>query len=94
MVVKSLGKHRRTREKFRRPKKLTINDYLREFDIGQYVAIKIQSNSRRGQPFRRFHGRTGKIIGKKGKSYIVEINDGKKLKQIISAPEHIKPVKV
>jgi large subunit ribosomal protein L21e len=41
-------------------------------------------------PFPRYKGKFGKIIGKRGKSYIVEIIDGNKTKKIISRPEHLK----
>jgi large subunit ribosomal protein L21e len=43
-------------------------------------------------PFPRFKGIAGKVIGKRGKSYLVEIKDGKKIKQVISRPEHLKAI--
>jgi large subunit ribosomal protein L21e len=92
MVSKAHGPQRRTREKFRGPKKLTVNKLLGDFSIGQRVAVVITSNSQRGRPFKRFHGLTGKIIGEKGRCFIVELKDQNKLKQIISGPEHLKKV--
>ncbi len=89
MVKKSKGAKRRTRSKLRNPKKFTVNDYLRTFEIGQKVAIVLNSSSR-SMPFRRFHGLTGKIVDKRGRAYIVNIKDGSKEKQIISKPEHLK----
>jgi large subunit ribosomal protein L21e len=92
MVVKSHGPHRRTREKFRGPSKLTPNLFVREFPEGTAVALDIRSNSPKGQPFRRFQGLTGKIIGRRGRAYIVAVKDGNKLKAIIASPEHLKAV--
>jgi large subunit ribosomal protein L21e len=43
-------------------------------------------------PHPRYKGRIGKIIGKRGKSYIVEITDGNKVKKLISRPEHLKAI--
>jgi large subunit ribosomal protein L21e len=43
-------------------------------------------------PFKRFFGRTGTVIDKRGKSYIIKIKDGKKEKNIISRPEHLKAI--
>jgi large subunit ribosomal protein L21e len=92
MVSKAHGPRRRTREKFRGPKKLTVNKLLGNFKEGERVAIVISSNSQRGQPFKRFHGQTGIIMGKRGASFIVKIHDGNKEKQVISGPEHLKRV--
>jgi len=90
MVAKSHGPRRRTRKKFRVKDKLTVNRYLARFEIGQNVAIKIHSSSAKGQPFRRFHGNIGKVIGQRGRAYIIEIYDGNKAKKIIADPEHLK----
>jgi large subunit ribosomal protein L21e len=43
-------------------------------------------------PFRRFFGKTGTIIDKRGKCYIVKIKDGEKEKTVISRPEHLKAI--
>ena len=92
MVAKSHGPHRRTRDKFKSEGKLTPNKYLAKFNIGENVAIKTQSSSRQGKPFRRFHGKTGKVIGQRGRAYIIEIYDGNKAKKILANPEHLKAI--
>jgi large subunit ribosomal protein L21e len=43
-------------------------------------------------PFRRFHGLTGKVVGIRGRAYIVEIFDGGKLKKVIAKAEHLKSI--
>ncbi|MBU5574989.1 MAG: 50S ribosomal protein L21e [Candidatus Aenigmatarchaeota archaeon] len=90
MVVKSHGPRRRTREKFRNPEKFKPNLFLQEFAEGTNVVIKTLSSSHSGMPFRRFHGKSGKVIGKRGNAYIVEIKDGNKIKKLIVNPEHLK----
>lgn len=92
MVVKSHGPRRRTREKFRKTKHVNVNQFLKKFSKGDKVAIKIESSSQKGMPFKRFQGLTGNIIGKRGRAYIVEIKDGNKIKKIIANPEHLKAI--
>jgi len=90
MVVKSHGPHRRTREKFRRTGKIPINRFIKNFIVGDRVIINIESASSHGMPFKRFQGLSGKILEKRGRSYLVEIKDGNKLKTVIATPEHLK----
>ena len=90
MVAKSNGPRRRTRAKYRKNTRLTVNQFLKEFNEGDSVALVTDSGSQGGMPFRRFHGLTGKVIGKRGSSFIVQIKDCNKIKKIISRPEHLK----
>ncbi|MEM5829376.1 MAG: 50S ribosomal protein L21e [Candidatus Aenigmatarchaeota archaeon] len=69
-----------------------ITKFLQEFNIGQKVVIEQEPSSQKGMPHSRYKGRIGSIIGKRGKSYIVEITDGNKVKKIISRPEHLKVI--
>lgn len=92
MVAKSHGPHRRTRDKFKSKERLTVNRYLARFNVGESVVLKIQSSSREGKPFRRFHGLIGKVIGQRGRAYIVEIHDGNKAKKVIVSPEQLKAI--
>lgn len=92
MVAKSHGARKRTRDKFRGPEKLTVNRIIQHFDIGQRVAIKISSNQQKGMPFRRFHGKTGKVIEQRGRAYVVEVYDIDSKKKVIARPEHLKAV--
>ncbi|HLC51036.1 MAG TPA: 50S ribosomal protein L21e [archaeon] len=90
MVSKSHGPHRKTREKFRKSTRMTVNQFMKEFPIGTKVVIDIESGSSGGVPFRRFQGLTGKVIERKGRAYVLEIKDGNKVKKVISNPEHLK----
>jgi large subunit ribosomal protein L21e len=91
-MVRSHGPRKRTREKFRRSRKTPINEFLKKFEKGDKIVIDINSSSVRGMPFKRFQGLSGKVLEKRGKAYLLEIKDGKKLKKIIASPEHIKKI--
>jgi large subunit ribosomal protein L21e len=90
MVVKSHGPRKRTREKYRRSVRTSINEFFRQFEIGDRVVIDVNSSSQSGMPFRRFQGLSGIVIEKRGKSYLLKIKDGNKTKTITANPEHLK----
>ncbi len=95
MGVKSHGPRAGTRSKLRKsPRdKFKVTKYLKEFKLGSYVAIVIDPSSKK-QPHHRFHGKTGKVVGKRGRAYIVEVREGNKIKQVFAKPEHLKEIKV
>ncbi len=64
---------------------------LREYKVGEKVTIKIDPSFHYGMPHRRFHGLTGTVIGKRGRSYIVEVYLGDKRKILIVPPVHLRP---
>jgi large subunit ribosomal protein L21e len=94
MVQKSKGRRKRTRNLLRGKarERLPITRYIQEFKVGSKVVIKPNPSSHKGMPFKRFFGRSGTVIDKRGKSYIIKIKDGKKEKNIISRPEHLKAI--
>ena len=93
MVVKAHGKHRRTRDRLRKSTRTTVNQYLKKFNIGDRVAIIIESASMKSMPCRRFQGLTGKIVGERGRAYFISIKDGGKMKKVLTRPEHLKAIK-
>ncbi|MEM5802180.1 MAG: 50S ribosomal protein L21e [Candidatus Aenigmatarchaeota archaeon] len=94
MVQKHKGFRSRTRERLKqRPGyRAPITKFLQDFDIGQKVVIAPEPSSQSGMPHPRFKGRSGEIIGKRGRSYIVKVVDGDKVKKVIVNPEHLKAV--
>lgn len=66
--------------------------HLQDYEIGQAVAIDIDPSTHGGIPHRRYQGRVGKILEKKGRGYVVAIELGSKLKKLHVLPEHIKPL--
>jgi large subunit ribosomal protein L21e len=90
MVVKSHGPRKRTRELFRRSIKAPINEFLKEFKVGDIVVIDINSASQKGMPFKRFQGLPGEVIEKRGRAYVLRVKSGDATKTVIAKPEHIK----
>lgn len=92
MVQKSKGPRKSTRNLLRRKsrEKTPITKYLQEFKIGNRVVIKPDPSSHKGMPFKRFFGRMGTVMDKRGRSYIIKIKDKNKEKIVISRPEHLK----
>ncbi|MEM0001379.1 MAG: 50S ribosomal protein L21e [Desulfurococcaceae archaeon] len=63
-----------------------------EYKTGDKVHIVINPSIHKGMPHRRYHGKTGEILGKRGRCYIVKVMLGDKEKIIFVRPEHLKPV--
>ncbi|NPA38181.1 MAG: 50S ribosomal protein L21e [Candidatus Nanohaloarchaeota archaeon] len=89
-MKRSHGPRSDTRHKYKAYKKLKITEILQEFKIGERVAIVTNPSYHRGMPFRRFHGKVGEIVGKRGRSYLVRFKDGGKEKVQIISPAHLK----
>ncbi|MCK4429270.1 MAG: hypothetical protein KAU95_02750, partial [Candidatus Aenigmarchaeota archaeon] len=84
------GKIRKARSKLKRTRgNEGITKYLKSFKEGEKAVIKIDSSSQ-NYPHPRHQGAVGEIKGKRGRAYIVNIKSGKKEKQIITTPEHLK----
>ena len=85
------GVRAKTRHKFRTHGiKPTVNQLLQDFNEGQSVVIKVNGGVHAGLPGRRFHGKTGVVVGKQGKACVVEDKDGHMLKTVIAHPVHLK----
>lgn len=76
-------------KKIRQRGKIRLSNYFRVFKEGDKVALVKEQSVVSAFP-ERFIGRTGKVIGTRGRSKIVEINDGDKVKKIIVKPIHLK----
>ncbi len=92
MVKKSRGFRSGTRKKLskRKRKRVAVTMFLQKFKVGEKAMIVQEPSSQRGMPFPRFKGKVAKVVASRGKSYILELKDGKKKKFIISRPEHLK----
>ncbi|MBO4301803.1 50S ribosomal protein L21e [Methanosarcinaceae archaeon] len=66
---------------------------IQEFEEGQMVHIDIDASLQTGYPNPKFQGSTGKIIGQRGRAYIISVRDGNSMKEVISLPQHLKPQK-
>ncbi|MFP3196885.1 MAG: 50S ribosomal protein L21e [Sulfolobaceae archaeon] len=68
-----------------------LSSLMYEYKEGEYVTIRINPSIHKGMPHRRYHGRVGIIVGKRGKAYEVKVTLGDKEKVIIVRPEHLEP---
>ncbi|MDT7858900.1 MAG: 50S ribosomal protein L21e [Candidatus Aenigmarchaeota archaeon] len=94
MVKKSQGFRVKTRKKLAREARYRplITKFIQKFNIGEKVIIDQEPTSFKGMPFSRFKGMVGEIIEKRGRAYVVKVKVGKKIKKVISRPEHLKPL--
>ena len=95
MGRKAKGYRRKTRSLLKRePRergKTGLSKILYEYKPGEKVTVKIDPSVHKGMPHRRYHGKIGVIVNKKGRSYIVNVTQGRAVKEIIIRPEHIVP---
>jgi large subunit ribosomal protein L21e len=66
---------------------------LYEYKPGEMVVVKIDPSVHKGMPHRRYLGKIGTVINKRGRSYLIGITQGEAVKEIIVRPEHIVPHK-
>ena len=86
---KSKGKRAKQRDKLKRKERPTVNKLLQEIDKGSYVKIKINSSVHSGMPHHRYHGLTGRVSGKKGKAYLVDVKLGNQPRELIVHAAHL-----
>jgi large subunit ribosomal protein L21e len=68
-----------------------VTHYLREFEVGDSVMVRIEPAEPHGQPHPRYQGRTCTVIARQGRSYRIEFLDGGKRKELIAHPVHLIP---
>tara|TARA_Y100000310_G_C20661064_1_gene804840 strand:- start:745 stop:1038 length:294 start_codon:yes stop_codon:yes gene_type:complete len=94
MVKRIGGARRKTRNIFKKnikkKGKISLRKYFQMFKEGEGVLLNMEPSIQKGAYFRRFHSKKGVIKGKKGKCYIVLINDKGKQKTLIVHPVHLK----
>ncbi len=96
-MKKSKGYRRGTRSMAKKPTrekgKPNIGKLLIEHEVGSQVIIKIDSSVQKSIPHRRFHGKIGTVVDKRGRGYIVSVPQGEAVKQIVVRSEHLEPYK-
>ena len=88
----SLNRKTRTKsKKFLRTKgKISLTRYMQKFEMGSIVSIGLEPAIKTMRSHPRFIGRTGRVVGIRGKCYEVSIRDGGKEKKLIIHPIHLK----
>jgi large subunit ribosomal protein L21e len=72
--------------------KLSFSRYFQEFKEGDRVSVDKELSVNSNFP-KRIQGRTGKVVGKRGQAYIVDIKDQDKEKRFLIKPIHLKKIK-
>ena len=90
---RSKGYRSKTRALFRKPPrergKVGLSRLLRTFSPGDKVRIRIDSSVHKGMPHRRYHGRVGIVKERRGRSYVIEVGEGRQTRTLIARPEHL-----
>lgn len=90
----SKGSRSGTRHKLslRASHKFTITPYLKVFEPNEKVVIKIDPYSQKGMPHHKYKGMVGTVMFRRGRSFMVKIQTGGTVKQIIARPEHLRSI--
>jgi large subunit ribosomal protein L21e len=89
----SKGYYGGTRSLLRKPTrekgKPNISKILQQYQPGSQVIIRMDSSVQKSMPHKRFHGKIGTIIEKRGRGYVISVPQGNSIKEIIVRSEHI-----
>ncbi len=70
--------------------KLGLSRLLAKYEVGDKVIINIDPGIHKGMPHKRFQGKVGTVVEKRGRAYVLDLPQRKPSKYIIAGPEHIK----
>jgi large subunit ribosomal protein L21e len=94
-MKKSKGFRARTRrlskKKPRESGKPKISKLLQEYTPGSHVIIKIDSSVQKSLPHKRYHGKIGTVLDKRGRGYVVSVGQGDAIREIIVRSAHLEP---
>ena len=93
-MAKSKGIRRKSRsalsKKVREKGRIPLSRLLINYKEGDKVIINVDPGVHKAMPHKRFQGKVAKIVGTRGKAYIMEIPQRKTVKTIITTAEHIR----
>jgi large subunit ribosomal protein L21e len=87
------GARRVLTKKPRERGKPKLGKLLIEYALGSQVIVKMDSSVQKSLPHKRFHGKIGTVLEKRGRGYVVSVTDGAAVKKIIVRSEHLEPYK-
>jgi large subunit ribosomal protein L21e len=94
MAVRSRGSRSKTRKKMRKRTRekgtVPITRAMQTFSVGDVVHIIIDPAYHKGAPHPKWHGKTGQILERRGRSYLIGIKDQGADKTLIVNPVHLK----
>lgn len=68
-----------------------LTKYLYKYENGASVIIKIDAAQQKALPHRRFHGKIGRVIDRRGRGYVVRVAQGDSTRNLIVRTEHLVP---
>jgi large subunit ribosomal protein L21e len=96
MVTRIGGFRRKTRHKLSKPLrrrgKISTSRYFKQFNVGDTVVLSAEPAVQKGMYNPVFHGKSGLVIGRRGTSYEVLVQDRKVEKMLIVHPVHLRGV--
>lgn len=91
----SKGYYSGTRSLLKKPTrakgKPQIGKLLQDYIPGSQVIIKMDSSVQKSMPHKRFHGKIGTVVEKRGRGYVVRVPQGEAVKEIIVRSQHLEP---
>ncbi len=91
----SHGYRNRSRKVFRHEPRTRgyggLSRLMYEYKVGDYVIIDVNPTFIKTAPHRRYQGKVGRVIERRGRAYVLEVRVGGKIKKIITTPEHLVP---
>lgn len=87
------GARRLLTKKPREKGKPKLGKLLIEYETGSQVIIKMDSSVQKSLPHKRFHGKIGTVLEKRGRGYVVSVAQGDAFKKVIVRSEHLEPYK-
>ncbi len=92
-MAQSHGMKRKTRDKLSKTVRARgispVVRAIQEFEPGAKVHVLIDPSIHKGMPHPRFHGKTGEVVGKRGRAFVLKVTDGNATKTVITLPEHL-----
>jgi large subunit ribosomal protein L21e len=68
-----------------------VTRFLRQFEVGERVIVRLEPSDPHGQPHPRYQGRVCTVVAKSGRAYRIEFLDGGKRKELVANPIHLIP---
>lgn len=81
------------KKKVRTRGKIQLSRYFQEMKKGDFVAVVREPSVQSSFPV-RIQGRTGKVEGRRGKAYMINLRDQNKEKKFLIEPIHLKKIKI
>ncbi len=80
------------KQSIRKKGKISLSEYFKKLNMGEVVSIKKEANINSSFP-NRISSNLGKIVGKRGAYFLVEIGSGKKSKEFLIHPINLRRTK-